>query len=489
MDEWTTIRLLNRKGKGIKAIAKELKISRNTVRKALRSDVKPKYNLTKPRKSILDKYKLVIEEMLYKNKFIGSRILNELREKGYKGSDRTFYLYLQKINGKKNLDKISMPYETEPGKQCQFDWAHYTVKIAEVDTKIYIFSVILGYSRKIKFTASLSMDQSSVFVSIEEAFKYFNGVPETILMDNAKQMIDDADPNNFKWNANFYAFCGFYRVEPKACKIRTPKTKGKVEKPFQYLENHFIKGNQFSNFQDIEKKLEDFTDRVNNNYHSIIKTTPNNQFEKEKNKLIPLPDDCFHGLLLETRKVNWDLLISFKGNRYSVPYHYAGKYVWVSKIKGYYLQIYSNHGRLIASHKMPLNKGNVIKQEGHYSGISKDTPKSKGILKKEFSIHFPNHIYFLEKLLENKNGTSSRHLRGIIALRKCYSDKDIENAMTKCSLWERYSYKIVLAILRGNINSPPPEDLSNYHSKVINDKLKVVEKGVIRDLNYYNNIF
>ncbi len=490
MEEWTTIRLLNRKGKSIRAISKELNISRNTVRKALRNDNIPIFNSSDSRKSILDEYKEDIERMLYKDKFIGSRILSEIRKEGFQGGDTTFYDYLRKINGSKNLNKISMPYETESGKQCQFDWAHYKVNISGVENKIYIFSVILGYSRKIKYSVSLSMDQSSICDSIESAFIYFGGVPEEILMDNAKQMVQNPNPSDFKWNDKFYSFCGFYRITPKACKVRTPKTKGKVERPFYYLENHFIKGSSFSSFSELEKKLDDFSESVNNRYHSVIKTTPNKRFEEiEKEKLNKLPADRFYCIFWEMRKVNWDLLISYKGNRYSVPYYFAGKYVWITKVKGQYLKIYSNKGTLIAIHQISSGKGDVIKQEGHYSGIAKDIPKSMIILKKEFIEHFPSHKDFLDNLIAKNNLSSLRHLRGIIGLRRHYSDTDIEKALNKCASWSRYSYKIIISILRGSINSPPIEDFSKYHSKTINDKL--IDDGdnnLKRNLKYYEDI-
>lgn len=302
-------------------------------------------------------------------------------------------------------------------------------------------------------------------------------------------MVENANPTDFKGNDKFNSLCGFYYIIPKVCKIRTPKTKGKVERPFHYLENHFIKGNEFSSFAGVEEKLLDFTERVNNNYHSSIRTTPNNRFlEGEKAKLRSLPEDCFYGILEEMRKVSWDLLISYKGNRYSLPYHFAGKYVWVKRIKGAYIKIYSNHGKVIALHTIPEGKGVVVKQEGHYSGISKDTPKSVIVLKEEFLRSFPSHSYFMNRLLDVKGRSASRHLRGIVGLRKYYSDTDIVIAMDKAASWDRYSYKIILSILRGSVNSPPTPDLSSYHSKNVNDKLKGDDKSLIRDLNYYDDI-
>ena len=83
--------------------------------------------------------------------------------------------YFSKIVGGKRINKISQPYETQPGVQAQFDWSPYTVYINNILTKVIVFSIILGYSRKRRYVGSLSEDQESVFTSIEEGFGYFEG--------------------------------------------------------------------------------------------------------------------------------------------------------------------------------------------------------------------------------------------------------------------------------------------------------------------------
>ena len=121
MDEWTTIRCLKNKDYSTRKIAKIVKKSRNTVKKTIKDHQGPKYNMKKPRKSSLESFKEHIETMIYKQNFIGSRIFEEIRKIGYKGSSSAFYNYLKKINGAKNTNKISKPYNTPPGKQAQFD--------------------------------------------------------------------------------------------------------------------------------------------------------------------------------------------------------------------------------------------------------------------------------------------------------------------------------------------------------------------------------
>jgi len=80
---WTTIRYLHAQGKSIRAIAEELSIARNTVRAALRLEHPPHYQRTKRPNPKLEPFADQIKDMLFRQNFIGSRILRELRKLGY----------------------------------------------------------------------------------------------------------------------------------------------------------------------------------------------------------------------------------------------------------------------------------------------------------------------------------------------------------------------------------------------------------------------
>ena len=94
----------------------------------------------------------------------------------------------------------------------------------------------------------------------------------------------------------------------------------------------------------------------------------------------------------------------------------------------------------------------------------------------------------MNKLIEKNNWTSLRHLRGIIGLRKYYADKDIIDAMNSCEMWNRYSYQLILMILKGRCNSPPTLDPSKYHNSKINERIAENKKDLIRNLSYYEKL-
>ena len=124
VDEWASIRILSKKGHGIKKISRLLKISRNTVRKAMRSQSYKGYTgreKSGPKsRSEVAKYHDQILKMLIKDRFIGSRIFTELNAIGFTSSKTAFYDYLRRIKGGLNLSKISQRYETGPAKMIQF---------------------------------------------------------------------------------------------------------------------------------------------------------------------------------------------------------------------------------------------------------------------------------------------------------------------------------------------------------------------------------
>lgn len=345
MEDWVSIRNIRSKNPtlGTRKIAELLGISRNTVKKALSSDACPEYNrgVTKINEQV-EPFEGFIKESFLKKNLKASRILKDIQSKGYQGSQYALYAYirneLRPLSSElsRNNPNAFKSYETAPGEQMQFDWAHYTVPISGELVKIYIHQTILGYSRYKFFDITLSITQSDVLNALEESYHLFGGVCERIQVDNAKVFVDNASRDNLVWNKRFLHFCGFYGVKPTRSIPGHPWSKGKVEKPFDYLENHFIMGNEFRDFEDLRNRLKIFQDDTNLLLHGTTKEITKVRFEsKEYLSLNPLPIDTLTGEIKryvgfkeEFRKVTLDCLISYKSNKYSVPHYFASKEVY-----------------------------------------------------------------------------------------------------------------------------------------------------------------
>ena len=224
MFKWKEVKRLKAEGFGIKVIARKLKISKNTVKKYLRSSMPPVFN--KPaRQSILIVFKTEIENML-KNEFIGTRIHNELKKLGYDGSLSSVHRFIQYANKTKEINsKRTSRFETEPGKQMQYDWAEWYLPVGNKKIKIYVHGIVLGFSRKKYYTYSLSISTKDIIRAIVAGIDFFQGFAKELVIDNPKQMIIFHKDEVIRYNDGFLRFLGLYGINSNPCVYRRARTK------------------------------------------------------------------------------------------------------------------------------------------------------------------------------------------------------------------------------------------------------------------------
>ncbi len=463
MEDWVSIKNIRAKNPklGTRKIAELLGISRNTVKKALKSDTAPQYNSSERHlNKHIEPFEGFIKEAFLTRQLKASRILKDIQSKGYEGTQYALYAYirteLRPISEElsRNNPNAYKSYETAPGEQMQFDWAHYTVSIGGELVKIYIHQTILGYSRYKFFDVTLSITQSDVLNALEESFILFGGVCDRIQVDNAKVFVINASRDNLVWNKRFMHFCGFYGIKPTRSIPGHPWSKGKVEKPFDYLENHFIMGNEFESFEDLRRRLKTFQNEANLLLHGTTKSITKVMFEsKELPSLNPLPINHqtgeikrYVGFKEEFRKVTADCLISYRANRYSVPHYFASKEVWLKVLYGTTLQIYSSKNKLIASHSISLSKGEVFINKEHFVGYR--TSKSDSIVKSVSRlttrfVSYTNINTFIQNVKVQKRINPGDHLQRIVNLFEYYSDSDCIMAMEECFTLNMFNATII----------------------------------------------
>lgn len=463
MEDWVTIRNLKKKNPnlGTRTIANMLGISRNTVKKALKSDELPLYNRgeKKINEYIIPFVDFIKESFLKKN-LKASRILRDIKSKGYQGSQYALYAYIReflkpiKEDVVKSSPNAYMRYETTAGEQMQYDWSPYVVNINGQSVKINIHHTILGYSRYKFYDVSLSATGSDVYTALEESFLFFGGVCERIQVDNASVFVTNASKDNLVWNSRFLHLCGFYGIKPTRSIAGHPWSKGKVENPFSYIETHFIAGNEFKSFEELRVKLKQFQDEHNLEIHSSTKQIAKTLYEQDEIKhLKPLPKNPITGEIKpyvgfkeEFRKVTTDCLISYKGNKYSVPHYFTSKEVWIRVLYGTTLQIYSSKNKLIATHSLSLAKGEVIINKEHFQGYRTNKFDSQAAsinrLTKRFGTYSNIHK-FIENIKIQKRINPGSHLYRIANLFEYYDDEDCIMAMEECFTLNVYNYNII----------------------------------------------
>ena len=169
----------------VRKIARHLRVSRPTVRKYIENPQLPKAKRVK-RDSKLDPYRDLIKEFLEKDPDVKAPVvLQRLQDNGFEGKITIVRDYLQKVRGQKKYRQAFIRFESPPGKQMQIDWGHFgSLRYEDTMRKLYALAVIECYSRMLYVEFTHSQKQEALHQTLVNAFIYFGGNPEEIVVDN-----------------------------------------------------------------------------------------------------------------------------------------------------------------------------------------------------------------------------------------------------------------------------------------------------------------
>lgn len=383
VEQWQRIRHLKALGWSERRIAEEVELNRRTVVRALKSAEPPQYKRHATIPSPLEPWQAEVEAALRRG-LRGSRVLRDLREAGYTGSRSAFYERWTALTAAAKTPPAACRFETDPGEQAQFDWAEYTLALGGVAHKLYVYALVLGFSRRVHWFPSLACNQEAVFEGMEAGFQHFGGVCRFVVIDNPKVFLYHHRGPEIRWNPNFQRFAGYYRFQPIACTPRHPQGKGKVENPFQHLEELFLRGREWSDWAQFQSELAIFEGEWEQRVHGTTKVPPVTRFAEECAALLPLPPRPFLGWHEEFRKVSKDCLIAFAGVRYSVPWPYAGKQVLVRQSQGREVAVFAPSGQLLVRHLLRPSGSPPVLLSEHYAGLRRRHQAAFAGLAREF---------------------------------------------------------------------------------------------------------
>jgi transposase len=218
LEEWVDIVSLHRQGLSIRAISKRMGVSRNTVRAALRRGRPPVRAAQSRPTSKLEPFKDYLVTRLTEFPELSAEALyDEIRGLGYDG-------------GRSILKEFTLPYrvrrrepvvrfETPPGRQAQVDWAHLgTHFLSGRPTPLYLFVMILSFSRALYAEVTTSMDLETFLTCHVRAFESFGGMPEEILYDNARTVVTSRTVAGPVFHPGLLDLAGRYGFAPRVCR-------------------------------------------------------------------------------------------------------------------------------------------------------------------------------------------------------------------------------------------------------------------------------
>ena len=304
-EAYVDIQVMHRQGMSIRAISRDLGVSRNTVRRYLRSRTVPMVRPRARKPSKLDAYRayLVARVEAARPDWIPAAVLfQEIVELGYQGSVRTVSGYLATLKPAPAPDPV-VRYETKPGEQMQVDWGSFKLN----GERISLFLATLGWSR-FNYGVFVRNEQFETLRDCHEAaFESFGGTPERVLYDNMRTVVQQHNAYGedlHKFHPGLLDLAGHYGFLPRLCKPYRAKTKGKVERSIGYIRRSFFVPT-VSRYQQLQEPLTldglnlEF-DRwlaltANARTHGTTGEVPTERLELELEHLQPLPPSKIMG--------------------------------------------------------------------------------------------------------------------------------------------------------------------------------------------------
>ena len=350
------------------------------------------------KKSKLDKFKETIKSKLE----IGCTsmaIFKFIQKEGYTGSYSLVADFVQK-HKEEEIKKATIRFETAPGLQSQVDWKENLKMISKHGElfEVNIFLMVLGYSRTKFVKLTSDKTQKTLFGCMNEAFKYFGGVPKEIVFDNMATVVDRANSRigNVKLNTKFVQYSKDIGFNPITCRIYRPQTKGKVESLAKLVDRLQVYNHEFETYEELEKIVKMFMKEINNEISQGTNMKPIERLAKETKYLLPLPNQKVLNAYTTSPKeykVSKESMITYKGQKYSVPTYLIGKSVSVKETDEYIHIYYTTN--LITKHKKSKKFLNYHKE--HIVDILK-SDALKGYKDNEIEEFVNNHLSDYDEL-------------------------------------------------------------------------------------------
>lgn len=437
LQDWAAVQRVYKQTHSKRKTAKILNISRNTVKKLLELKEEPIYNRT-IYKSCLDEYKeLIIEWRCEPYEFNGTRIFKELKKKGYSGSIGPVYRFLQRVDEDVGLtsSKATVRIETPPGDQAQFDWSEYSMVIGDSERKVYCFAMILAASRKKAVCFSLKVDAAAIYDAIQELFDELGGVTLELLIDNPKALVIENNPKSedeIRYNPQALMLAKHLGAELNACPCYWPRKKGKIESPFHYIEEQFIKGNTFATMEELNRRGKEFVNEWCDEVHGTTKRIPNQHYLiEEKAALLPLPKTHYWTKKPQKRIISPDSYISIGGSKYSVPVKYVDKALQFRITYGFRIEIYDMKEDRILTLEASDKKHDVRTDPVHYEAIATTVSTSIPQIRRDFTSRFTNGQRYLDAA-GRKFDQPTHYARKIMLLGDLYDDPTLDRFIGYC---------------------------------------------------------
>ena len=368
----------------ISSIARDLKLCRQTVRRHCRTEAKPSYQRSQQPTPRLGAVQQTLETWLRTERLLpkaqrrtARRLFEGLQAEGYRGAYDSVQRFVRRWKADTPslaLTHAFVPLAFAPGEVCQFDWSHEHVELGGVMQTIKVAHFRLTFSRQMFVVAYPRETQEMVFDAHNRAFAFFGGVPQRMVYDNLKAVVETIFTGKERqFNRRFMVLANHYLFEPVACTPACGWEKGQVENQVGNIREWlFTPLARFASFEALNVWLATRCRELAQRKHPV---TPERTiaacFAEEQPSLRQITA-AFDGYVEHMLRVSSTCLVAVDRNRYSVPAAFAGRAVSV-RTTAAGVRIVAD-GAIVADHARRYGRDQLICDPWHYLPILERKP-------------------------------------------------------------------------------------------------------------------
>jgi transposase len=271
---------------------------------------------------------------------------------GFTGSYQAVKRFVRQLRQTQPIPFVRM--EVEPGIEAQVDFGQGAWVLVDGKRKRpHLFRIVLSHSRKGYSEVVWRQTTESFIRCLENAFRYYGGVPKTLVIDNLRAAVTRADWFDPELNAKVAEFCRHYGTVMLPTRPAMPQHKGKIEAGVKFAQNNALKGRSFESLSAQNLFLSDWESGVaDTRIHGTTRQQVGKVFNAvERQKLLPLPESLFPAFEEAPRTVHRDGYIELQRSYYSVPPEYVGRQVW-ARWESRLVRVFNQRREVIAVHAL-----------------------------------------------------------------------------------------------------------------------------------------
>lgn len=343
-------------------------------------------------------------------------------------------------------------YTFAPGEEMQHDTSPHRVSLGGRLVTAQCAALVLAYSRRLFALYYPRYTRFEAKHFLLEAARFMDGTAPRCVIDNTSVMIAAGAGANAVIAPEMAAFARTLGFSFVAHRVGHSDRKGRIERPFAWLETNFLPGRSFRDFEDLNRQVLAWCREVaNHKPKRVLGMAPEAAYVIEKPYLQPLPTVLPPVYEVLDRVVDLYGYVSLDTNRYSVPERLVGQPVTVYK---YPAEIHIHHrGMPVATHPRLIGQRDARHLEPAHHPTPVRANRTPGV-EAQLLRHHPELEAYARALKQRGHGRGLRALKRLLELQRTYPRQAFEAAVRLASHFGLYDLgrleKLILQQVAGD---------------------------------------